>query len=307
MRSGHSATRRGGLTTLAALLLLFASACGDDSSTGPEGVVSISDLAGTWTILVWEYTLDGDSTYRVNWCDSEDLIGGLTLSSDGDFLMLTQMPWGWGRDEGLLSVQDSAIYWDGQGDEELVPFGLAVDMTPAGELETTLWLWWPEVETVDMDRDGQPENAWLMIVLRKIPAGPGGVQVTGNYAVMYDFGAVSQTDSTSFSCSGAIDLINLSGGDLIGRFEASTGPDAACMSASGYFTGTVDADGDMSVSSDLFEEYLLGAVPDWTLVDGSTAITGTLIGDQLSLAANATLLIVTIQWEVYLQVTGTRT
>lgn len=156
------------IALVAAALL---AACGDDS-TGPQRVGSIADLAGTWSVTAWEYSLAADTTQKTDWVDTQDLNGTLHIQSSGSFATLVEYPWGFGRDYGVMSVEDGTIYWDGENDEEYVPFELVGDVLTAR---------WPEEDVVDVDRDGEPEDAWLRMTFRRISA-PTIDQVAGTYS-----------------------------------------------------------------------------------------------------------------------------
>ena len=133
------------------------SACGDGGGTGPN-VDAIADLAGTWTITRWEYSLDSDPSLTADWVALIGLTGGLTIRPDGSFSVTPALPGGFGIDDGQLSLDADSLYWDGNNDEEWVRFTLA---------GSRLTLWWPEVEVVDIDRDGQPEDVRLEVELRR--------------------------------------------------------------------------------------------------------------------------------------------
>jgi len=55
-------------------------------------------------------------------------------------------------------MEADSLYWDGENDEEWVHFTLGTDL---------LTLEWPEVELVDMDQDGTPEDVWLVVTYEK--------------------------------------------------------------------------------------------------------------------------------------------
>jgi hypothetical protein len=146
-------------------------ACNGDS-TGPQRVDSIADLAGSWSVIGWEYSLAADTTQKTDWVDTEDLNGTLHIQSSGAFAVLVEFPWGWGRDYGEMTIEDGTIYWDGEGDEEYVPFELAGGVLTAR---------WPEEDFVDVDRDGEPEYAWLKMSFQRINTPTIG-QVAGSYS-----------------------------------------------------------------------------------------------------------------------------
>jgi len=139
---------------LAVAEMLFA--CGGNDGTGPHAL-TIADLAGNWTVTDWEYSLALDPSHQVDWVDL-GLSGSLTIAPNGDFQVTPMLPSGFGVDHGTLSVQGDSIYWNGENDEEWVHFTLTAN---------TLTLPWPEVEVVDMDGDGQPEDVHLRVVLRR--------------------------------------------------------------------------------------------------------------------------------------------
>jgi hypothetical protein len=156
-------------TGLIAVAVVLLAACGGDTT----GLVqTIADLAGAWDVSVWEYSLASDTTQKNDWVATQGLNGTLYIEPNGEFAMLVEFPWDFGRDYGTLSVQGDAIYWDGRGDEELVPFEVA---------GSTLNLHWPEEELVDVDRDGEPEDAWLRMVFESIEE-PTRLDVSGDYA-----------------------------------------------------------------------------------------------------------------------------
>ena len=141
---------------LAATVLV--AACGD-GATGPQRITSIAELQGTWMIVVWEYSLAADTSRKVDWVVSEGLTGTLSIGPSGDFTLEINVPaLGTFQDLGTLSLRGDTIYYDGEGDEELVPFELRGN---------TLTLFWPETELVDMDGDGQPEDVWLRRVFER--------------------------------------------------------------------------------------------------------------------------------------------
>ena len=130
-------------------------ACGEDAAA--PRVADIADLAGTWGVVTWEYSRAGDASHKADWVDLLGLTGSLTIEPNGEFQVTPALPGGFGSDYGTLTLEGDALYWDGEDDEEWVSFTL---------LAGTLTLSWPETEFVDMDRDGQPEDAWLKVTFR---------------------------------------------------------------------------------------------------------------------------------------------
>lgn len=206
-------------TALIAVVAALLAAC--DGTTGL--VETIADLAGTWEVSVWEYSRADDTSQKNDWVATQDLNGTLYIEPNGEFAMLVEFPWGFGRDYGTLSVQGDAIYWDGQGDEELVPFDAAGNR---------LTLSWPEVELVDIDRDGEPEDAWLRMVFETIEA-PTALDVSGAYEATYFYrycgwgghadvlaagGSIELTLNVDATTAGRLFVPDLSGGGL--DFEA---------------------------------------------------------------------------------------
>ena len=145
--------RAGGLMTVAAAALLAAAACSSDDGTGPVQV-GLADLVGTYSLSRWTYARADQPESTADWVDLLDLSGSLHLTSNGAFTVAPALPGGFGSDEGVLSVDGDSIYWDGNNDEEWVRFRLEGDV---------LTLTWPEVEVVDMDRDGEPEEVRLEV------------------------------------------------------------------------------------------------------------------------------------------------
>jgi hypothetical protein len=194
---------RSGLIALAAVLL---AGCGDDT-TGL--MVTIADLAGTWEVSVWEYSLASDTSQRNDWVATQDLNGTLYIEPNGEFAMLVEFPWDFGRDYGTLSVQGNAIYWDGRGDEELVPFELAGN---------TFTLRWPEAELVDVDRDGEPEDAWLRMSFQRIDV-PTRLDVSGDYEATYFYrcGGIGPMCTDVQAAGGSIELTLHVDGATAGR------------------------------------------------------------------------------------------
>jgi hypothetical protein len=137
-------------------LLVLAAACGGDSN-GPSNAV-IADLVGTWQIQVWEYSRATNASDRVDWVVTNGLSGTLIIDSHGLFTVAPMLPAGFGQDHGTLTLQGDSLYWDGENDEEWVRFQLS---------GATLTLHWPETEFVDMNLNGDPEDAWLRVVLRR--------------------------------------------------------------------------------------------------------------------------------------------
>jgi hypothetical protein len=142
---------------IAGILMTFIlTACGDDNGTGSDGV-TIFDLSGTWDVTTWEFTLVSDSSQKIDWVTLIGLEGTLTIDDDGNFIVTPMLPGGFASDQGRLAVEGELLYWDGEDDEEWVPF----------ELNGTLTVHWPEPEFVDMDQDGKPEDAWLRVVFQR--------------------------------------------------------------------------------------------------------------------------------------------
>jgi hypothetical protein len=139
------------LIVLAGLLLI---GCGDDDNPAASDGSGLSGLAGTWTLKSWTWTRaapPGDST---DWVSLMGLAGNLSIRSSGEFIAQPAVPWGFGQDDGMLTVEGDSIYWDGHNDEEWVKFTIS-----SGQLR----LEWPELEFTDMDNDGSPEDAWLVV------------------------------------------------------------------------------------------------------------------------------------------------
>ena len=147
----------------------MAACSGDNGGKGsgelgpePQEVTRIADLQGTWMVVVWEYSWDVDTSRKVDWVVTEGLTGNLSIAPTGDFTgdftMEVNFPWGYAQEDGTLSLQGDAIYIDGEGDEELVPFELRGN---------TLTLFWPETEWLDVDYDGEPEAVWLRMVFER--------------------------------------------------------------------------------------------------------------------------------------------
>lgn len=138
--------------------ILFGVACGDSAPTEVVKTATLSDLVGTWTVEVWEYSRASDASQKADWVVTQGLTGSLTVATDGAFQVTPALDSGTGNDDGQLTVEGDSIYWNGQNDEEWVRF----------ELATTLTVYWPETSFVDMDRDSQPEDAWLRVVFRRV-------------------------------------------------------------------------------------------------------------------------------------------
>lgn len=140
---------------LAAGMLSISLACGDGS--GPNRV-TLADLVGSWGIRSWEYSLAADPDSTVDWVTFRGLTGSLIIGSDGSFTITPRLPGGFGTDDGTLTVAGDSLFWDGQDSEEWVHFEL---------VGRTLVLHWPEVEIVDMDQNGQPEDVRLRVRLAR--------------------------------------------------------------------------------------------------------------------------------------------
>ncbi len=145
-------------------LCLFATAvvllggCSDDSNptqSTPEGLASI---AGTWNLHSWVYSRDDNPAQTVDWVSLLGLSGTLVIAGSGEFSVSPALPGGFGQDHGDLTMEADSLYWDGENDEEWVHFTLGTDL---------LTLEWPEVELVDMDQDGTPEDVWLVVTYEK--------------------------------------------------------------------------------------------------------------------------------------------
>ena len=144
------------ITILVAILLI---SCGEDEqSPASSSGLTISDLVGIWEIEVWEYSLASDTSQKVDWVASQGLSGSLTIASDGSFTVAPALDGGSGNDHGTLTIDADSIYWDGEADEEWVRFEL---------VNSLLTLYWPETTFIDMDLDGNPEDTWLRVVLRR--------------------------------------------------------------------------------------------------------------------------------------------
>jgi hypothetical protein len=191
--------------SIAAAAVLLA-ACGDPTGLKVE---TIADLAGTWDVMTWEYSLAYDLSEKNDWVATQDLNGTLYIEANGDFAMLVELPWGFKRDYGTLSLRDGAIYWDGRDDEELVPFEVG---------DNALTLRWPEEEFVDMDRDGEPEDAWLRIVIRRISA-PTRADVAGEYEAtrFWVSGGIAPMERDVLAAGGSIELTLNADGTTAGR------------------------------------------------------------------------------------------
>ena len=135
---------------LAALLL---AACNSD-----PGAPSGGDVVGEWHVTSWEYSLVSDPNVHADWVDLTHLTGTLTIGAAGSFSVTPALPSGFGHDQGQLTFQGDSIYWDGENDEEWVHFTL---------IGSKLTLVWPEAEVIDLDHDGQPEDALLKVVLTR--------------------------------------------------------------------------------------------------------------------------------------------
>jgi hypothetical protein len=135
-------------------LVLLLATCGSDSPLQPE----THALAGSWTVESWVWTHELDASFKADWVQTRGLTGTLLVAADGRFTATPALPSGFGTDDGELTIVGTRIYWDGQNDEEWVPFTLTA---------THLAVEWPETEHVDMDQDGHPEDAWLRVVFRR--------------------------------------------------------------------------------------------------------------------------------------------
>jgi hypothetical protein len=93
---------------------------------------------------------------QVDWVAVLGFTGPLAITAGGDFTVTPKFPGGFGQDFGLLTLQGDSLYWDGEDDEEWVHLTL---------VGPTLTLFWPEDELVDMDQDGEPEEARLRVLL----------------------------------------------------------------------------------------------------------------------------------------------
>jgi hypothetical protein len=152
-------TRCGTWRFAVALMLGWAglAGCGDSGGTGPTAI-TIGALQGSWGVETWQYVRAGDPAVAVDWVAQYGLTGGLTIQPDGAFAVSPALPGGFGQDFGNLTADGDSLFWDGENDEEWVHASLAGPV---------LTLDWPEVELVDMDRDGTPEDVRLRVVLRR--------------------------------------------------------------------------------------------------------------------------------------------
>ncbi|HEU5305451.1 MAG TPA: hypothetical protein VFU40_12455 [Gemmatimonadales bacterium] len=100
-------------------------------------------------------SLATDPSTTADWVAIAGLSGSLVIAANGDFSATPRLPDGFGHDQGSLTLQGDSLYWDGEDDEEWVHF------THVGQ---TLTLFWPEEESVDMDRNGEPEDVRLRVV-----------------------------------------------------------------------------------------------------------------------------------------------
>jgi hypothetical protein len=136
--------------------LLVALGCSSDGGTEPNPT-TLDDLAGTWSIEQWSWSLAPSGEGPVDWVATMGLSGALTVTASGEFTVTPALPGGFAHDFGTLTLQGDSLYWDGENDEEWVRFTLA---------GTTLTLVWPEAEVVDIDQDGTPEDGYRRVILR---------------------------------------------------------------------------------------------------------------------------------------------
>jgi hypothetical protein len=131
--------------------------CGDSGNTDPSPI-TIAALQGSWNILNWKYSRSDNPAVTVDWVAQYGLTGTFTVEPGGAFEVTPALPSGFAQDFGTLTVSGDSLFWDGENDEEWVRFSLAGGV---------LTLDWPEVELVDMDKDGSPEDVRLRVVLRR--------------------------------------------------------------------------------------------------------------------------------------------
>lgn len=137
---------------LATILTAAATACGDSSA---PSAISFSDLVGTWQLKAWVYSLAAKPDSTVDWVRFRALTGSLVIAANDSFTVTPMLPGGFAHDYGTLTLDADSLYWDGQNDEEWIRLTLS---------GSQLTLDWPETEFVDMDQDGQPEDANLRVV-----------------------------------------------------------------------------------------------------------------------------------------------
>ncbi|HSJ13488.1 MAG TPA: hypothetical protein VK939_03680 [Longimicrobiales bacterium] len=135
------------------LVAMTLAACSKDTA-GPEN----GGLTGNWVLEAWVWTHAQNPALTVDWVQTRSLTGTLDIEGDGSFTSTPMLPLGVGSDYGELTIDGDSIYWNGRNDEEWVRFTLGGNR---------LTLYWPEWEIVDMDQDGEPEDAWLRVRFRR--------------------------------------------------------------------------------------------------------------------------------------------
>jgi hypothetical protein len=130
--------------------------------------------------------------------------------------------------------------------------------------------------------------------------------VRGTYDATYSFQRTFVGGTSSGTCPGTLSIASQSGQNFSGDFTIQP---SACRAAAGAFTGTVQADGALTIGG-LFEEWINDEAAAALLTCTGQAgqnLTGTFSGDQLTAeSATVPLTCDDTDYEVEVQVTATR-
>jgi ABC-type molybdate transport system substrate-binding protein len=70
----------------------------------PKHVTTLADLAGSWFLTHWEYSLASDASITTDWVSTRPLSGMLVIDASGAFSVSPRLPGGFGEDAGDLAV-----------------------------------------------------------------------------------------------------------------------------------------------------------------------------------------------------------
>ena len=109
---------------LAPLVLLTGLGCGADT-TGPRALRTLHDLAGTWTLTVWEAVSVADTTQRLDLKAELNAVATLQIATDGAATFTASV---YGQsptvERATITVsRDTLIYHELSGDKRFVLSG----------------------------------------------------------------------------------------------------------------------------------------------------------------------------------------